>query len=517
MSKFLDIFSIFFPVKGSEMSAAKKSAVKKLPPKPVKKLHAKKAAVKKMPGGKPLKKPVAVKAVPVKKAVRKSAPAAKNPVAKKNPPVKNAGVKNVKGVIKNKPLAATPKTAKTAPPAKTVAAKNAASTSTPKTAPAVKPKAGPKETMSQKEPEKATGKNAAKNTAAVKSGKDEPNPAVLKKLIALGRARGYITYEELNTYLPGDEFSPEMIESTIGALSRADINVVEEGEAIEQGEQQGEAAEAAEETATAEPGGRSDDPVRMYLREMGNVELLSRDGEIEIAKRIEAGREMIISSLCESPMVMQEILSWRDDLANGALLLRDVIDLDAAYGADAEGKPVFAAAEVPVENVAEKVMEKKDDNGTAALIARAKEEERKKRERERAEREKAAKEKAEKEKAEKEKAAKEKASKAALKDTKKVTKEGEEDDDEEDDNYVPFDEAESEEGEKKEGETVEEEDPDDYDDAALSLVAMENAIKPKILETLDQFAKISQETAQPCRKNIFRPLSARAITPIPIT
>jgi RNA polymerase primary sigma factor len=236
---------------------------------------------------------------------------------------------------------------------------------------------------------------------------------VLKKLIALGRTRGYITYEELNTYLPGDEFSPEMIEATIGALTRADINVVEEGEVLDQPEGRPEAeAEPEAEKEVAEPGGRSDDPVRMYLREMGNVELLSRDGEIEIAKRIEAGREMIISSLCESPMVMQEILSWRDDLATGALLLRDVIDLDAAYGADAEGKPVFAAADVPVENVAEKVMEKKDD--TALLLAKAKEEERKRREKEKAERERLAREKAEKEKAAKEKAAKDKAAKATL-------------------------------------------------------------------------------------------------------
>jgi RNA polymerase primary sigma factor len=348
----------------------------------------------------------------------------------------------------------------------------------------------PKETPNEKE-EKATGKNAGKKDTA-KGGKEEPNAAVLKKLIALGRARGYITYEELNTYLPGDEFSPEMIEATIGALSRADVNVVEEGEVPEQAEGQpaAEAEEGKEETPTAEPGGRSDDPVRMYLREMGNVELLSRDGEIEIAKRIEAGREMIISSLCESPMVMQEILSWRDDLANGTLLLRDVIDLDAAYGADAEGKPVFAAGEMPIENSAEKVMEKKPDE-TALLIAKAKEEEKKKREKERAEREKAEKEKLEKEKAAKEKAAKDKAAKAAAKASKKVSGEAE-DEDAEDDAYVPFDADEEEEEEKPETEEAAE-DPDDYDDAALSLVAMENALKPKILETLDQFAKISKK------------------------
>ncbi len=335
-------------------------------------------------------------------------------------------------------------------------------------------------------------KETGKSPASPKNAKEEPSPSVIKKLIALGRTRGYITYEELNAYLPGDEFSPEIIEATIGALSRADINVMEEGEVLEQEQREEATAETAEETPVAEPGGRSDDPVRMYLREMGNVELLSRDGEIEIAKRIEAGREMIISSLCESPMVMQEILSWRDDLASGVLLLRDVIDLDAAYGADAEGKPVFAAAEMPMENMAEKVMEKKDD-GTAALIAAAKEEEKKKREKERAEKEKAAKEKAEK--AAKEKAEKEKAAKAAKAAGKKVSKAVDSDEDEdEDEEYVPFDaDEEEEEEEKSETEETAEEDPDDYDDAALSLVAMENALKPKILEMLDEFAKSSKK------------------------
>ncbi len=322
---------------------------------------------------------------------------------------------------------------------------------------------------------KASGKTPAK------ANKDEPNPAVIKKLIALGRTRGHITYEELNTYLPGDEFSPELIEATIAALARADINVIEESESLEIADPQREEGAAEEEAAETATGGRSDDPVRMYLREMGNVELLSRDGEIEIAKRIEAGREMIISSLCESPMVMQEILSWRDDLASGALMLRDVIDLDAAYGADAEGKPVFASAEIPMENVAEKVMEQ-DKNSTASLIARAKEEEKKRREQERAERE----------KAEQERLAKLAKEKAASKSSKKVVKkqqeELDEDEDGADDDYVPFDEEEN-----KESEIADEEDPDDYDDAAISLVAMENAIKPKILETLDEFAKTSKK------------------------
>ena len=254
----------------------------------------------------------------------------------------------------------------------------------------------------------------------------------------------------------------------------------------------------------------------MYLREMGNVELLSRDGEIEIAKRIEAGREMIISSLCESPMVMQDILSWRDDLATGALLLRDVIDLDAAYGADAEGKPVFAAADVPVENSAEKVMEKKDD--TALLLAKAKEEEKKKREKEKAEKEKLAKEKAEKEKAAKEKAAKDKAAKAALKATKKLTKAGEEDEDEEDDDYVPFDEAEeTEEGERKKAKRKPK--------RKIRTITTMRRFRSSRWKTPSspRYSRRSTSSPRPprncarCRRSICRPLSAKATTPSPTT
>ena len=421
--------------------AGKKPAAKKKLPVAKKLSKAKKPAAAKKVAVKKIKKPVLVKKpVPAKKAIKVEKALAK--------PVKLA-----KALIVNKPE----KIVKSSMSKKSK-----------------KDDSESKVTEKELPEKKVSGKNAAKG------GKDEPNPAVIKKLIALGRTRGHITYEELNTYLPGDEFSPEMIEATIAALSRADINVVEESEALEVSEQaREEAAEEAEEAAE-NTGGRSDDPVRMYLREMGNVELLSRDGEIEIAKRIEAGREMIISSLCESPMVMQEILSWRDDLASGALLLRDVIDLDAAYGADAEGKPVFASAEIPMESVAEKVMEQ-DKNSASSLIARAKEEEKKRREQERAAREKAEQER-------QAKLAKEKASKAEQKAAKKVSKKADDEDDEDVDDYVPFDEE-----DKKEPEAADEEDPDDYDDAAISLVAMENALKPKILETLDDFAKISKK------------------------
>ncbi len=176
--------------------------------------------------------------------------------------------------------------------------------------------------------------------------------------------------------------------------------------------------------------GRSDDPVRMYLREMGNVELLSREGEIEIAKRIEAGRETVISALCESPLVMKEILSWRDELDAGSMLLRDIIDLDATYGAGAGG------AEAPVFS---------DD-----LVARTSE------------------------------------------DLKPAAKAEDEDEEEE----AEEDEEESEEAEGEEGgeaKKAEEEFAEDEDDGTVSLLAMENALKPQILETLEQFAKVSKK------------------------
>src|SRR5262249_14571087 len=131
----------------------------------------------------------------------------------------------------------------------------------------------------------------------------------------------------------------EIIDSAISALAQVDINVVEEGAPMDP-------AEAPEQVDAEEieNAGRSDDPVRMYLREMGNVELLSREGEIEIAKRIEQGRETVISALCESPLVMKEILSWRDELDAGTILLRDIIDLDATYGQGNEATGFEAGA-----------------------------------------------------------------------------------------------------------------------------------------------------------------------------
>ena len=163
----------------------------------------------------------------------------------------------------------------------------------------------------------------------------ESTGAAIKKLLARGKERGFVTYDELNAALPPDDVSSEQIEDTMTTLSELGVNVVESEDAEEASP---EAATGAAEAAPAasstgdEDLGRTDDPVRMYLREMGSVELLSREGEIAIAKRIEAGREKMIGSICESPLTLRAIMNWREALAESHILLRDVIDLDATYG-----------------------------------------------------------------------------------------------------------------------------------------------------------------------------------------
>jgi RNA polymerase primary sigma factor len=174
--------------------------------------------------------------------------------------------------------------------------------------------------------------------------------AELKKLVQKGKERGYITYDELNAALPPDEVSSEQIEDTMAMLSEAGVNVVEAEEQEETtpsgaAEPAKTAVVAAEATGEDEELGRTDDPVRMYLREMGSVELLSREGEIEIAKRIEAGQDKMIGGICESPMTITALMAWRDAINEGRMLLRDVIDLEATQGgAPGEGKGAAAAA-----------------------------------------------------------------------------------------------------------------------------------------------------------------------------
>ncbi len=199
------------------------------------------------------------------------------------------------------------------------------------------------------------------------------NDAGVKKMIKAAKKRGFVTFDALNAVLPSESTSPEQIEDIMAMLSEMGINVVETEDAdSEEGEEKAtdeqdddddtgtEVVESKSKSLAVaekkEPSERTDDPVRMYLREMGSVELLSREGEIAIAKRIEAGREAMIAGLCESPLTFQAVIIWRDELNDGKVFLRDIIDLEATYaGPDAkqmqvpviigpDGKPIAQAA-----------------------------------------------------------------------------------------------------------------------------------------------------------------------------
>ena len=178
----------------------------------------------------------------------------------------------------------------------------------------------------------------------------------VKRMIKAAKETGFVTYDALNAVLPPEEFSSEQIEDIMAMLSEMGITVVETDESDDGDEETGgdkaanDDAAATTTTAVAKTaktttaGDRTDDPVRMYLREMGSVELLSREGEIAIAKRIEAGRETMIAGLCESPLTFQAIIIWRDELNEGKVLLRDIIDLDATF-AGPEAKKIDRSAE----------------------------------------------------------------------------------------------------------------------------------------------------------------------------
>ncbi len=207
--------------------------------------------------------------------------------------------------------------------------------------------------MAKKAEEKISGETA------VAEAPDSPlldlSDAAVKRMIKLAKKRGFVTHAELNAVLPSEEVTSDQIEDIYAMLSEMGISV-SEGDDVEDTEATAE--EAAEEdepeggdlvaqsrssavaTRTSEPIDRTDDPVRMYLREMGAVELLSREGEIAIAKRIEAGREAMIAGLCESPLTFQAIIIWRDELNEGKVLLREIIDLEATYaGPDSKNTP----------------------------------------------------------------------------------------------------------------------------------------------------------------------------------
>ena len=244
----------------------------------------------------------------------------------------------------------------------------------PAAAPAAKAKAAPAEAKSkpspadaqklaaaaaalaaQRKPAKAAAKPAGKASKTAgqpaegeAADKDAPlldlSDAAVKRMIAKAKTRGYVTYEELNKVLPSEQVSSEQIEDTMSMLNEMGINVTEADEQDEKDEKEEGGALVVTEEKTTEVMDRTDDPVRMYLREMGSVELLSREGEIAIAKRIEAGRETMIASLCESPLTFEALMQWRDELIEGRILLRDIIDLDATYGGTGpDGSAVPAA------------------------------------------------------------------------------------------------------------------------------------------------------------------------------
>src|SRR6185312_14857271 len=212
---------------------------------------------------------------------------------------------------------------------------------------------------------KAAQKEKEKEEAPEKEGAEAPDTplplldlsdAAVKKLIRTAKKRGYVTHDQINSVLPSEEVNSEQIEDILAMFSEMGVNVVETEEATEEGEESREEADEEAESESGElvevqhkvpakpeakePTERTDDPVRMYLREMSPVKLLSREGEFAIAKRIEAGREAMIAGLCESPLTFQAIIIWRDELNEGKVFPRDIIDLEATYaGPDAKAMP----------------------------------------------------------------------------------------------------------------------------------------------------------------------------------
>ena len=300
-------------------------ASSKKPAKPVKKPAAKAAASKASPAKKSAK--------PVKAAAKSAKP---DPKAKAKAAVKAAAVKAApKKPEKVEKLTKAQIAAKAKEDAKLLKAKGK-----------VDPKAAPVVVTPPK-----TNKIAPKKPGENETPGDADSPLLdmsdvgVRKMIAKAKARGYVTYDELNKVLPSDKTSSEQIEDTMALLNEMGINVIESEEA-EEGEEGGAIVAAdggSKALATTAKAGeqydRTDDPVRMYLREMGSVELLSREGEIAIAKRIEAGRELMIGALCESPLTFEALTVWRDELNEGKVLLRDIIDLEAMYGAGPDGQP----------------------------------------------------------------------------------------------------------------------------------------------------------------------------------
>src|SRR5215204_5278706 len=191
--------------------------------------------------------------------------------------------------------------------------------------------------------------------------------AGVKKFIKQAKTRGYVTMDELNKVLPSEEVTSEAIEDTLAMLSEMGVNVVDSEEDAEGTEVAVREETAVVETTKEAAYDRTDDPVRMYLREMGSVELLSREGEIAIAKRIEAGRDTMIRGLCESALTFEAIMVWREELEGGRILLREVIDLEQTYGGiNAAAAEELAANAPPPAEVEEEQPEVNEDGEAVA-------------------------------------------------------------------------------------------------------------------------------------------------------
>ncbi len=282
-------------------------------------------------------------------AAKKPAKQAPKVQAKQKAPV------NKKAAPKPAPKSSS-KPAVKAPPPK-AAAKPAAK---PVAAPAAKKSEIKKPEMSKAAVSQPVAKEVVKKVAKLpKAAKEKPEqkPSVesglttgqkgnlekiLKKLIAKGKERGFLTYDEINNAIPAEEHSSDQIEDAMSAITDSGVQLVDNADDVSDEPEAKEEKNEDEEyegkgNISDDDTGRTDDPVRMYLREMGSVELLSREGEIAIAKRIEAGRETMIGGICESPLAIESIIAWYEALVKGDILLREVIDLDATYGGDSSG------------------------------------------------------------------------------------------------------------------------------------------------------------------------------------
>ena len=199
--------------------------------------------------------------------------------------------------------------------------------------------------------------------------------SIVKKLVKKGKDKGFLTYDEINKALPASEFASEQIEDAMATFSDIGVQLVESEDDVSEDEDEEENEHKSGGNIADDDTGRTDDPVRMYLREMGAVELLSREGEIAIAKRIEAGRELMIGGICESPLAIESIIAWYKALQEGDILLREVIDLDATYneGPEEEGDDNEESSDIDEDEVDENDEESgedaEDDEGSMSLAA----------------------------------------------------------------------------------------------------------------------------------------------------